>query len=138
MEIPVSQNFNMFVDEWTSGNESSVNGKYEDYYFFFQTMQGTLYNTLYLAFNSNVLYVLFVFLVVHLAGRSENWEISKFCHALYSGCLVIIVVCVIMYSNNDINYYLIKGSKQNIFNVSCKLQKYHTLCIFYLLMSFHV
>ena len=117
----------MFVDEWMSGNESSVNGKYEDYYFFFQTMQGTLYNTLYLAFNSNVLYVLFVFLVVHLAGRSENWEISKFCHALYSGCLVIIVVCVIMYSNNDINYYLIKGSKQNIFNVSCKLQKYHSL-----------
>ena len=57
MEIPVSQNFNMFVDEWMSANKSSVNGKYEDYYFFFQTMQGTLYNTLYLAFNSNVLYV---------------------------------------------------------------------------------
>ena len=37
-----------------SANKSSVNGKYEDYYFFFQTMQGTLYNTLYLAFNSLV------------------------------------------------------------------------------------
>ena len=45
-----------------------INGKYKDY-FFFQTMQGTLYNTLYLTFNNNALYVLLVFLVVQLAGR---------------------------------------------------------------------
>ena len=30
---------------------------------------------------------------------------------------------VIKYFNNYINYYLINGNKQNIFNVSCMLQK---------------